>query len=90
MSLEKISAQLQAQYPEMSQHKASEMVSAVALAMSNALIEHGSIELRGFASFRIVTNPKRNVVMPNKEIIVRPARNRVKYKASKAVIEAIN
>ena len=75
----------------MSQEAAMGFVSVVVDAQRETLVEHGGLLIRGLGTFRVVERPESRARNPRtQELVVVPPHRRVKFRAGKALREALS
>ncbi len=74
-----------------SQEAAMGFVSVVVDAQRETLVEHGGLLIRGLGTFRVVERPESRARNPRtQELVVVPPHRRVKFRAGKALREALS
>ena len=74
-----------------SREAAMGFVSVVVDAQRETLVEHGGVLMRGLGTFRVVEHAESRARNPRtQEIVVVPARKRVKFRAGRALREALS
>jgi integration host factor subunit beta len=76
--------------PDLSGAKCQALVNAFFEAMSDHLVQHGRIELRGFAAFSVAPPSQGRKHNPrNREPVDASTRPRIKFRPSSVLVEAI-
>ena len=92
MSRSKLIKKLKERNPQLNQAELENIIDIITASISNALVRGQECEIRNFGSFRYkklkasanLRNPKKN------QLIYRPERVKVRFKASKKLNEIIN